>query len=158
MLNIEKPANEIWDTVEIHINRWLSERQALISTYYELSGINTSGKNSFLNQSKLQQFCEQLVDYVSRGHFGIYEELALEAKVFSIQAGNLTQTYQQIEETTEVALQFNDKYDLDIIPKDLIKQDLRNDLSKIGEAMALRFDLEDHLINLLHRKNKEIAA
>lgn len=158
MLNIDKPANEIWDTVETHINRWLAERQALISTYYELSGISTSGKNSFPNQSKLQQFCEQLVDYVSRGHFGIYEELALEAKVFSIQSGNLAQTYRQIEETTEEALEFNDKYDLDTLPQNIIKHDLRGDLSKIGEAIALRFDLEDHLINLLHRNNKEIAA
>lgn len=158
MLNIEKPANEIWDTVETHLNCWLAERQTLINTYYEISGLKTYEKQSAPNQYKLQQFCEQLVDYVSRGHFGIYEELNLEAKVFSIQAGNLNRTYQQIEETTEVALEFNDKYDLDIIPQDCIKQDLRNDLSKIGEAMALRFDLEDHLINLLHRKNKEIAA
>lgn len=158
MLNIDKPANEIWVTVETHINSWLAERQALISTYYDLSGISTFGKNNLPNQTKLQQFCEQLVDYVSRGHFGIYEELALEAKVFSIQAGNLAQSYRQIEETTEVALEFNDKYDLDTLPQDLIKQDLRSDLSKLGETMALRFDLEDHLIHLLHRRNKDIAA
>lgn len=158
MLNVEKPANEIWETVESHINRWLEERQALITIYCELSGIKAYGKSSFLNQRKLQIFCEQLVDYVSKGHFEIYEELALEAKAFSNNALDIEKIYSKIETTTEVALDFNDKYDLDNIHPDIITASLPSDLSKIGEAIALRFDLEDHLINTLHRNNKNIAA
>lgn len=160
MLNIEKPANEIWETVESHINRWLEERQTLITSYCELSGIKAYGKSAFLNQRKLQTFCEQLVDYASKGHFEIYEELTLEAKAFSNNALalDLEKIYSKIETTTEIALEFNDKYDLDKIQPDLITTNLPSDLSKIGEAIALRFDLEDRLINALHRNNKDIAA
>jgi len=158
MLNMEKPANEIWETVDSHIVRWLEERQALISSYCDLSGVKAYSKSSSPSYRKLQAFCEQLVDYVSKGHFEIYQELQLEAQAFSLDQSQLQHIYHKIEITTEIALEFNDKYDAE--PEQLVQviSSLTRDLSKLGEAIALRFELEDQLIDLSHKQNTEKVA
>ena len=64
-------------------------------------------------QKPLQHFCEILVDYVSAGHFEVYEQLTSEAKAFGDQRGLelAKQIYPRIEVITEVALAFNDRCD-----------------------------------------------
>ena len=158
MLNLEKPANEIWDTVDGHISHWLGDRQLLISSYCDISGVKAYSKSSAPSYQKLQAFCELLVDYVSKGHFSIYQELQMEAQTFSIDQSLLEQTYPKIEITTEIALEFNDKYDVD--PEQLVQviSTLTRDLSKLGEAIALRFELEDQMIDSLHNQNREKVA
>ncbi|MBL4606471.1 MAG: sigma D regulator [Pseudomonadales bacterium] len=158
MLNLEKSANEIWETVDCHISHWLGERQTLISSYCDLSGVRAYTKSSAPSYRKLQAFCEQLVDYVSKGHFAIYQELQLEAQAFHLDQSQIQKIYPKIEITTEVALEFNDKYDVE--PEQLVQviATLTQDLSKLGVAIALRLELEDQLIDLLHKRNsKEVA-
>ena len=158
MLNLEKPANEIWDTVDGHINHWLEDRQLLISSYCDISGVKAYSKSSAPSYQKLQAFCELLVDYVSKGHFSIYQELQMEAQTFSIDQSLLEKTYPKIEITTEIALEFNDKYDVDAEQLIQVISTLTRDLSKLGEAIALRFDLEDQMIDSLHNQNREKVA
>ena len=158
MLDLEKSANEIWGTVDGHINHWLEDRQALISSYYTLSGIRAYSKSSKPSYNKLQAFCELLVDYVSKGHFSIYQDLQLEAQTFSIDQSSLKQTYPKIEITTEIALEFNDKYDVEPEQLAQVISNLTCDLSKLGEAIALRFELEDKLISIIHNRNKQKVA
>ena len=56
--------------------------------------------------------------------------------------------YPRISETTEAALDFNDKYDCD---ESEISEDLGNDLSRLGEELAVRVELEDQLLSAMRR-------
>jgi regulator of sigma D len=92
------------------------------------------------------------VDYVSVGHFEVYEQLAKEAKAFSDSAGLKAgaDLVDKIQPSTEAVLDFNDKYletdDLDALSKDL---------SIIGEALEQRFESEDKMIEVLHNAHLE---
>ena len=55
--------------------------------------------------------------------------------------------YPRISGTTDVALDFNDKY-AEVNKEDLL-EGFDNDLSVIGESLELRFELEDELIDNL---------
>ncbi len=61
------------------VDRWLRARKHLLVAYYNLVGIKP-GKESFmrLNEKALDDFCQSLVDYLSDGHFNIYERIIRE--------------------------------------------------------------------------------
>ena len=61
------------------VDRWLHVRKHLLVAYYNLVGIKP-GKESFmrLNEKALDDFCQSLVDYLSDGHFNIYERIIRE--------------------------------------------------------------------------------
>jgi regulator of sigma D len=65
------------------------------------------------NRKPLQEFCEVLVDYVSAGHFGVYEQLTKEAEAFDDKRGlELAETlYPRIDVITEKLLAFTDLCD-----------------------------------------------
>lgn len=58
------------------VDRWLHVRKHLLVAYYNLVGIKP-GKESYmrLNEKALDDFCQSLVDYLSAGHFSIYERI-----------------------------------------------------------------------------------
>ncbi len=97
--------------------------------------------------TKLQRFCEVMVDYVSVGHFEVFEQLAGEGKAFSDKDGLLqgAELMDKIQPSTEELLDFNDKY---LATDDL--ETLSIDLSAIGETLAQRFESEDKMIEVLH--------
>ena len=55
--------------------------------------------------------------------------------------------YSSIEDTTDIAIAFNDKYDEHDHLLDF--SNLQNDLAMLGEAMSNRADYEDRLIDAL---------
>ncbi|HDJ86082.1 MAG TPA: Rsd/AlgQ family anti-sigma factor, partial [Chromatiales bacterium] len=57
--------------------------------------------------------------------------------------------YPRVLHTTEVILEFNDRYDPTRPCEDLDMDRLTRDLSQIGETLAERIDLEDRLIQTL---------
>ena len=61
------------------VDRWLHVRKQLLVAYYNLVGIKP-GKESYmrLNEKALDNFCQSLVDYLSDGHFNIYERIIRE--------------------------------------------------------------------------------
>lgn len=61
------------------VDRWLHVRKHLLVAYYNLVGIKP-GKESYmrLNEKALDDFCQGLVDYLSAGHFSIYEHIIRE--------------------------------------------------------------------------------
>ena len=81
------------------VDRWLHVRKHLLVVYYNLVGMKP-GKESFmrLNEKALDDFCQSTVDYLSSGHFNIYERLWREmegttpllaaTKILSTAAGN----------------------------------------------------------------------
>lgn len=98
-------------------------------------------------KSLLVQFSQLLIDYISLGHFGIYEHLISGTErrdgILTI-AKNI---YPEFSKTTEAAILFNDKYD---DSQHRLKVDkLEDDLSSLGESLAKRIELEDQLCKLV---------
>lgn len=154
MLENCKSAQERWGGVSEIIDRWLEERKELLVDYCELSNAVKNSETD--NQGgMLRKLCQIMVDYVSAGHFEVYEQLMQEAKDFDDTeglrvAGGL---YKTIDATTELILDFNDKYQE---TDDL--ETLNTDLSKVGEWLATRFEAEDRMIEVLHVAHKDQVA
>ena len=99
-------------------------------------------------QTMLQQFCEILVDYLAAGHFGLYQRF-IDGEERRDDIRDLAEKlYPQISETTQMALDFNDKYETKTGKE--LDQSFSDDLSKLGQALAIRIELEDKLLNVSH--------
>ena len=152
MLENCQTAQERWGGVSEIIDAWLSERQSLISAFVALPS-STIGDE--LN-SRLDLFCDLLMDYLSSGHFEVYEQLLLEGKAFadgSAEAGE--KILPQIQPSTDIALDFNDDFQSFEAPSVADIRDFSTRLSKLGEALEERFDLEDKMIAVLHDSHRE---
>ena len=153
MLESCRNAQERWGGVHQLIDRWLRDRQELIQAFDSLSGPQAPA----VNGEGLENFCQRLVDYVSAGHFEVYEQLMDEAKAFGDARGLelAKQIYPRIEAITEVALAFNDRCD---------NGDCRDaacinaELKRLGQLLHERFELEDCLIEGLHNAHQQQAA
>ena len=136
-----------WSNVSQSIERWLEERRELLAKYCELTEIIDVDENAIAHAEQLEVFCELMVDYVSVGHFEIFDQLHKEGQLFEDSSGldKEPNLLEKIQSTTEYVLDFNDKYlssnDLDA---------LIIDLASLGETLAQRFALEDTLIDVLH--------
>lgn len=152
MLESCQNAQERWGGVHLLIDRWLQERNELVQAY---AGINGSAQAP--GADALQQFCEILVDYVSAGHFEVYEQLTSEAKAFGDERGLelAKQIYPRIEAITEVALAFNDRCDTGDCHD---AASLLDDVKRLGQLLHERFELEDCLIEVLHNAHQEQAT
>lgn len=118
------------------IQQWLELRQNVLVHYSELCATQTAEPKS------LQRFCQYLMDYVSMGHFKMFEKLAEHHENNQSYSKGLNKTLLlKITLTTDAVLNFNDKY---TEVKNL--KTLSTDLSHIGEALAHRMDWEDALI------------
>lgn len=149
MLENCRNARERWGGVSELIDRWLKERQELLVHYCDLSGKNDFSQTEALTE-KFVRLCEVLVDYVSAGHFEIYEQLIQEAREFNDGGLELAaKVYPRIEQTTEIALNFNDRLDGQSLSEAQIRE-LFDELSRLGEVLENRFEMEDFLIEHLH--------
>lgn len=151
MLERCQNAQERWGGVNQLIDRWLQERRELVGVFTTLTDNAQSAAEG------LQHFCEILVDYVSAGHFEVYEQLTGEAKAFGDQRGLelAKQIYPRIETITEVALAFNDRCDNGDCRD---TSSLLTELKSLGQLLHERFELEDCLIEVLHKAHQERAA
>ncbi|MGF2735463.1 sigma D regulator [Marinobacter sp. DUT-1] len=157
MLENCRNARERWGGVSELIDRWLKERQELLVHYCDLTGENDFSQTEALTE-KFVRLCEVLVDYVSAGHFEIYEQLIQEAREFNDGGLELAaKVYPKIEQTTEIALNFNDRLDGQSLSESQVRE-LFNELSRLGEALESRFEMEDFLIEHLHNAHAEKVA
>ncbi len=126
------------------IDRMLSQRQKMLVLFERCAGVEPYA-NERPNGELLQEFSQILVDYIASGHFGLYERIS-EGKERRRGIVELAeQLYPRIANTTQVAVEFNDIYEKSngrAIEGDLLKM-----LSKLGEELAVRIDLEDQLIS-----------
>lgn len=154
MLENCKNAQERWGGVNSIIDKWLQSRQELLVLFCDISAaideqpIQTQANN-------VRQLCQLVVDYVSAGHFEVYDQLVKEGQAFNDNQGlsQASKLYSEIDQTTGFILDFNDKYletdDLEALP---------NDLSILGEKLAIRFEGEDQMIQVLHNAHKNKVA
>lgn len=140
-----------FDAVEALLTRWLKERRELLGKYTEIAvGMDglLEGEALDLRQRAL---CQQLVDYVSTGHFEVYLELFQEAESFADGSNAVAEKLMPaIGDTTEVILAYEEKY----TSQDSDKAKLKRDLSSLGEVLESRFLLEDKLIAGLHNSHR----
>jgi regulator of sigma D len=154
MLENCKSAKERWGGVNEIIDRWLEERQAMLVQYCSLSGLDQD-LSDLQRGDKLRSFCQILVDYVSAGHFEVYDQLIKEGREFDDADAlqEASKLYDTIDTTTERLLDFNDKY----LETDDVSS-LSIDLSQLGEALEVRFSAEDRLISVLHTSHKDLVS
>lgn len=129
------------------VDHWLQARKHLLVAYYNLVGIKP-GKGSYmlLNEKALDDFCQGLVDYLSSGHFSIYERIVGEMKGSNLQI-SATKLYPLLEENTQKIMDLYDSSLENAIDHDNCME-FQLALSDISEALEARFTLEDRLIAL----------
>jgi len=129
------------------IKALLIERQEVIVAMCDLAELESKNTGSEAVLENLKSFSQTLVDYTALGHFEIYERIIdgqeRREKVKRI----ANRVYPSISSTTDHIVDFNDKYDGADDQESLV--DLYKDLSAVGEAMAVRIESEDELLNEL---------
>jgi len=151
MLSQLEQAQEKWGGSHSVIDKWLTDRQELLVQFCGLAGKphQTKHDQALPEQASIQRFCQLLMDYLSAGHFEIYDDIVKQCENRGEDSLKLAQSlYPQISATTDIALDFNDSY-AETKSDDLL-ENFDSDLSKLGEALSSRFELEDELIHNLY--------
>lgn len=149
MLNrLERLTQRVGGNHEL-IDQWLQARKELLVSYCTLVGLKPNKeKHAPLNEKALDDFCHQLVDYLSAGHFHLYHRIVEESDgpqaAISLLAARI---FPALEANTETIMAFHDSYtDTDLDDENVFAFNYA--LSDIGEALDARFELEDQLIML----------
>jgi regulator of sigma D len=151
MLTKLEQAKKEWGGTLTIIDTWLEARQECIVLYCQLAGLPPYQQevHSLPKPANITKFCQILLDYASRGHFEIYEQIIAQCKLDGEENLKIAQElYARITKTTDIALNFNDKYAENATDKAL--QDFDKDLSALGQIMECRFEREDQLLEVLH--------
>jgi len=95
-------------------------------------------------ESLVRQFCQELIDYISLEHFGVFHHLlnGTEKDVGII--GLAEEIYPGMAEITDAALAFNDK--CEAFTEEELVRELPGELSLLEDELAMRVELEDRLI------------
>ena len=152
MLNKFKQTQQQWGGSSEVIDHWLETRQLLIVEYCKLASLQPCSAKATMaslpTSNELQIFCQHLVDYISEGHFRIYDMVMDKWRSTGFEATEeINQTYGKIVLTTEPLLNFTDTYAS--INEQEALETFDEDLSKTGEIIEVRFEVEDHLIKLI---------
>ena len=133
--------------IEGIITRWKQQREAIVEDLEE-SLYSDHALQIDVQDFPIENFCESLMDYISAGHFEVYETL-LHESTEELKANRelLEEIYQSIETTTGLALSFNDKYKDELVHSSE-DASLPKDLIRLDNALTIRFALEDQLLEL----------
>lgn len=134
------------------IKQLIAERNNVLSQYYNLASQteqNSDGQDNDTLLELLQEFCQDLVDYMATGHFEIYRRIEEGDERRDDMTQLADEIYEKITNTTKVAIDFNDLYDASRDFDKSILNDLPKHLTILGENLATRIDLEDRFINTL---------
>jgi len=154
MLENCKDARERWGGVSTIIDHWLDERAALIRVLMEIPHTEIGDD---LN-TRMGEFCDLLVDYLSSGHFDVYQQLVAEGEAFSdSQLAEAQALLPKIQSSTDIALDFNDRFSDFIAPTVEEIRFFGDQISHLAEALAGRFEYEDQMIQMLHEAHREMA-
>jgi regulator of sigma D len=131
------------------ISKLLAERQEMLVLFNRLAELKPYTSCPPV-QSLLQRFCQVLMDYIALGHFEVYQ--CLEDNTRDTERCRRVkrlarELYPRIAGTTQAAVEFNDRYDCEEHCK--VLNTLDEDLSRLGEQLAERIELEDRLITTM---------
>lgn len=143
------------------IKQLIEERNSVLSQYYNLAKLSDEADNDIQNTAELlEEFCQELVDYIAIGHFEIYRRIEEGNERRGEIAKLAKQIMPKINNTTQIAIAFNDLYDDTRNLNGEALEQLPNYLEKLGKELATRIDLEDRFINTLlaNSTKPELAA
>jgi len=129
------------------VDHWLHARKHLLVAYYNMVGIKPNKEShTALDEKALDTFCQSLVDYLSSGHFSIYNRIMskLEDENPSL---DIAQIYSKLEQNTQNIMDLYDSHLENAIDADDWVE-FQQVLSMVGEHLESRFSLEDILIAL----------
>jgi len=138
------------------IDSLIKLRQDVIVSYCKLSGVSSFDQRDLeshtINAKQLRSFCQIMVDYTAMGHFEVYQRI-IEGKERRVAVKEVSdEVYPAIAETTDFLVDFNDKYDAFEGSAEDIEM-LSKDLSRLGQIIAIRGELEDQILDALQQKN-----
>lgn len=131
------------------VRKLVTERNEVLVLFCRLAGLDPfEDKPARTTPAELlESFCQKLVDYIAAGHFILYDRILRGEERRDEIRKVAEEVYPAIASTTEAALDFNDKYNCGDHCQ--ITNSLFQDLSKLGEVLAQRIELEDQLARLL---------
>lgn len=129
-------------------------RQEVVVSYCQLAGVSSFAARDIethqVEADQLRRFCQIMVDYTAMGHFEVYQRI-IEGKERRRAVKEVAaEVYPAIAETTDFLVDFNDKYDAFDGTGDDVHM-LSGDLSRLGEVIAVRGELEDQLLSALEK-------
>lgn len=147
----KQPVNDRRSRTQKEIKQLINERNEVLSLYCNLAGCDGSKgmETDSIEPQILQDFCQILIDYIATGHFELYRRITEGQEKRHDMISLADAIYPRIEKTTQIAVDFNDMYDSGDDYTDTLKSTLQDNLSKLGEELATRIELEDKLINTL---------
>ena len=125
------------------VQELLEKRQQVWALYEHLTSLQPYTAEQPL-AACVREFCEELIDYISLDHFGVFHHLVNGHEHRSSVLALAEEIFPQMIETTDVALHFNDQFE-SLSPESL-RLGLADELAVLGDALALRVGLEDRLI------------
>ena len=129
-------------------------RQDVVVSYCKLSGVssfdNRDVEQHMVEADQLRRFCQIMVDYTAMGHFEVYQRI-IEGKERRRAVKEVAaEVYPSIAQTTDYLVDFNDKYDsFEGTVEDV--EMLASDLSRLGEVITIRGELEDQILAALEQ-------
>lgn len=126
------------------VKKVIELRGDLLACYSKLVAQRPFNRRDGVVPLMLQRFCQDLVDYTATAHFQLYRHFAESRERRKAVVEVADRIYPRILDITECILDFNDKYDCEDHCGDL--RELSDDLSRLGELLADRIELEDELI------------
>ena len=152
MLRRNEQAKQRWGGAHTAVDTWLHERQAMLIEYFKLAGLAPYERDNHALPAAqdISHFCGLLMDYVSAGHFEIYDQIISNSQSAPESTRALAEeVFPLISDTTDIALDFHDKYG-EVTPESELNG-FDRDLSNLGEAIELRLEFEDRLLNTLEQ-------
>jgi regulator of sigma D len=129
------------------VKELLAERQQMWTLYCKVAGLEPFTPDKPVD-ALLKDFCQVLVDYISLGHFGLYEKIMSGEERRQKVVEVAERIYPQMSDVAARAVEFNDMVssNLGAIPM----KKLSDELSYLGEGLATRIELEDQLLETIN--------
>lgn len=126
------------------IEKLLTERRELLALLFDSASSDPVA--SVIEQERLKEFCEILVDYIAAGHFGLYQRLAdaTERRAAVIEVAG--RVYPLIKSITETAVAFSDQCESNGYQR---TDEIMQKLSELAEDLSTRFEMEDQIIDAM---------
>lgn len=125
------------------IDKLLAERQRVLVLMCEVLGLKPFTADKPV-KDLLGEFNSVLVDYIAAGHFGLYHRIIQGTERRQAVVATASKAYPRIAASTDAAVDFNDKYGGEW--NFHFMDTLADDLSRLGEKLATRIELEDRII------------